>query len=212
MKNNFLFLILVAVTIWAAPLDCDSFVDRWADDARIPDQTIPDPENYVCFSDGSTLSAFNKDALKTAIMLDPAQAISCQSVQKFLSYVCLQLKPDANLKDPNIQILKYSDAEVFKKAQAECDKYIIIGNHVWEQVEQPRYYYTTFGLGNNHGGTGFFISFIDDSSIDKSNAKFYFMPEQLKEALDTVLKVATSRGDTESVKSIKKCHPTIYIV
>lgn len=88
-KNNFLFLILVAVTIWAAPLDCDSFVDRWADDARIPDQTVPDPENYVCFSDGSTLSAFNKDALKTAILLDPAQAISCQSVQKFLSYVCL---------------------------------------------------------------------------------------------------------------------------
>lgn len=89
MKNNFLFLILVAVTIYATPLDCDSFLDRWADDARIPDQTIPDPENYVCFSDGSTLSAFNKDALKTAIMLDPAQAISCQSVQKFLSYVCL---------------------------------------------------------------------------------------------------------------------------
>ena len=125
---------------------------------------------------------------------------------------CLQLKPYANLKDSNIQILKYSDAEVFKKAQSECDQYIIIGNHVWKQVEQPRYFYTTFGLGNNHGGTGFFVSFIDDSCIDKNNAKFYFMPEQLKEALDTVIKVATSRGDTESVKSIKKCHPTIHIV
>lgn len=89
MKNNFLFLILVAVTIYATPLDCDSFVDRWAGDARIPDQTVPDPENYVCFSDGPILSAFHKDALKTAILLDPAQAISCQSVQKFLSYVCL---------------------------------------------------------------------------------------------------------------------------
>jgi hypothetical protein len=89
MKNNFLFLILVAVTIWAAPLDCDSFVDRWADDARIPDQTVPDPENYVCFSDGSTLSAFHREYLKVALLFDPKQAIACQAVQNMLSYVCL---------------------------------------------------------------------------------------------------------------------------
>ena len=125
---------------------------------------------------------------------------------------CLQRKIDVNLKDPNIQILKRSDDEVLKKAQAECDQYIIIGNHVWQQVEQPIYFYTTFGLGHNHGGTGFFVSFIDPNDIPKCNKRFYFMPEQLKEALDTVLKVAADRGDTESVQSIKKCHPTIHIV
>lgn len=124
----------------------------------------------------------------------------------------LQLLPEANLKDPNIQILKRSDDDVFKRVQAECDQYIIIGNHVWQQVEQPIYSYTTFGLGHNHGGTGFFVSFIDPNDIPKCNKTFYFMPEQLKEALDTVLKVAADRGDTESVQSIKKCHPTIHIV
>jgi len=124
----------------------------------------------------------------------------------------LQLTPVANLKDPNIQIIKYSDDEVLKKAQTICDQYIIIGNHVWQQVEQPIYSYTTFGLGHNHGGTGFFVSFIDPNGIPRCNKRFYFMPEQLKEALDTVLKVAADRGDTDSVKSIKKCHPTIHIV
>jgi len=124
----------------------------------------------------------------------------------------LQLMPEANLKDPNIQILKRSDDDVFKKVQAVCDQYIIIGNHVWQQVEQPIYSYNIFGLGHNHGGTGFFVSFIDPKDIPKCNKKFYFMPEQLQTALDTVIKVAQNRGDTESVESIKKCHPTIHIV
>jgi hypothetical protein len=125
---------------------------------------------------------------------------------------CLQRKLGVNLKDPNIQILQSSDDDVLKKAQAECDQYIIIGNHVWQQVEQPIYSYTTFGLGHNHGGTGFFVSFIDPKNIPEGNKKFYFMPEQLQTALDTVIKVAQNRGDTESVESIKKCHPTIHIV
>ena len=124
----------------------------------------------------------------------------------------LQLMPEANLKDPNIQILKRSDDDVFKKVQEECDQYIIIGNHVWQQVEQPIYSYNIFGLGHNHGGTGFFVSFIDPKDIPAGNKKFYFMPEQLQTALDTVIKVAQNRGDTESVESIKKCHPTIHIV
>lgn len=125
---------------------------------------------------------------------------------------CLQRKIDVNLKDPDIQILQSSDDDVLKRAQNECDQYIIIDNHVWKQVEQPIYSYTTFGLGHNHGGTGFFVSFIDPNDIPKCNKRFYFMPEQLKEALDTVLKVAANRGDTKSVQSIKKCHPTIHIV
>lgn len=125
---------------------------------------------------------------------------------------CLQRKLGVNLKDPNIQILQSSDDDVLKKAQEECDQYIIIGNHVWQQVEQPIYSYTTFGLGHNHGGTGFFVSFIDPKNIPECNKKFYFMPEQLQTALDTVIKVAQNRGDTESVESIKKCHPTIHIV
>lgn len=158
-----------------------------------------------------SITDFQKDLL-TDIACEVYQANKLFLRDNLHNGYCLQLKPDANLKDPNIQILKYSDDEVFKKARAVCDQYIIIGNHVWKQVDQPRYYYTTFGLGNNHGGTGFFVSFINDASIDKSNAKLCFLPEQLKEALDTVIKVATSRGDTESVKSIKKCHPTIHIV
>ncbi len=159
---------------------------------------------------------FSLDDFKKHIMLDIYYKVNLVN-ELFLrdnmhNGNCLQLTPEANLKDPNIQILKRSDDEVIKEVQAECDQYIIIGNHVWQQVEQPIYVYNTFGLGHNHGGTGFFVSFIDPNNIPKCNKKFYFMPEQLKKALDTVLKVAADRGDTESVKSIKKCHPTIHIV
>lgn len=158
-----------------------------------------------------SITDFQKD-LQTDIYYEVNQANELFLRENLHNGYCLQLKPDANLKDPNIQILKYSDDAVFKRARAVCDQYIIIGNHVWKQVDQPIYVYNTFGLGHNHGGTGFFVSFIDPNNIPKCNKKFYFMPEQLKEALDTVLKVAANRGDTESVKSIKKCHPTIHIV
>lgn len=92
MKNNFLFLILVAVTIWAAPLDCDSFVLKWVESSRIPPNEAPPFEafdQYECFVEaGSTVAAFHKDALKTIYATSSKQTVACQSIQKFLSYAC----------------------------------------------------------------------------------------------------------------------------
>ena len=55
----------------------------------------------------------------------------------------------------------------------------------------------TFGLGHNHGGTGFFITYHYNSNIGNKN---YFNALEREDAISYGKQVALNRGDTESVE------------
>ena len=67
---------------------------------------------------------------------------------------------------------------------------------VWEEAGEPMYHILTFGLGHNHGGTGFFI---DEHYNPNCSAENYFNALQYEEARKYFNETAMGRGDTESV-------------
>lgn len=99
-------------------------------------------------------------------------------------------------------IITESDREEKVKEMTEKAKnYIICENVIWKTCGEPMYNITTFGLGHNHGGTGFFIEYSYNSNI---NAKNYFNALQREEAIKYGKEVALNRGDTDSVEDIGK--------
>lgn len=82
---------------------------------------------------------------------------------------------------------------------AYADDIIFYNNMFWERCGEPRYYVTTFGLGNNHGGTGFFISYGERNSVNS-----VFSALEREEAISYAIEVAKNRGDTESVKCFEQ--------
>lgn len=96
-------------------------------------------------------------------------------------------------------------------AQKVVDQFVFFNNVWWIETYPPVYTYNTFGLGHNHGGTGFFIGYVDIKSLDKYARKFYFTPKQREKAIQTVIKVATERGDTDDVKRFQHIPENIFI-
>lgn len=96
-------------------------------------------------------------------------------------------------------------------AQKVVDQFVFFDNIWWIETDPPVYTYQTFGLGNNHGGTGFFISYVDIKSLTKHDRKFYFTPKQRTKAIETVIKVAANRGDTNDVKRFQHISENIII-
>lgn len=74
--------------------------------------------------------------------------------------------------------------------------HILIDGELFDQVGEPRYLVSTFGLGHNHGGTAMFIENFYNPNISKNN---YFNALQREEAIAYATTVATRRGDTESL-------------
>ena len=96
-------------------------------------------------------------------------------------------------------------------AQKVVDQFVYFDNIWWVETDPPVYNYNTFGLGHNHGGTGFFIAYVDIKSLDKYARKFYFTPKQREKAIKTVIKVANDRGDTNDVKRFQNIPENIFI-
>lgn len=102
-------------------------------------------------------------------------------------------------------------SEAVKAVQTVLDDFIFCDGKFWEVTAPPVYTYNTFGLGNNHGGTGFFIDYINIARLTKEQKKLYFPPEQREKAIQTVIKVAAGRGDTDDVKRFKHIKKNIII-
>lgn len=98
------------------------------------------------------------------------------------------------VKQNNIEECKEN---IFVKAS----KYIVCDGVIWEECGEPRYEIVTFGLGHNHGGTGFFITEYYNPNIGWKN---YFNALDREKAIAYGKQVATRRGDTKSVDSIGK--------
>ena len=84
---------------------------------------------------------------------------------------------------------------VLKKAE----KYVIFNGKVWVKCNEPMYVIQTFGLGHNHGGTGFFIDYFYNSNIPNTN---YFTALERDKAIAYGKAVAAKRGDTESIEGM----------
>lgn len=80
-------------------------------------------------------------------------------------------------------------------------KYVFFAGAFWMICAEPRYVINTFGLGHNHGGTGFFIEYHYNGNIP---AKNYFNALQREEAIRYGQNVARNRGDTDSIDGIGK--------
>lgn len=93
------------------------------------------------------------------------------------------------IKENNIAACKEN---IFSKAA----EYIIYDGKVWETCGEPMYNIITFGLGYNHGGTGFFIQYSYNSNISNKN---YFNALERDKAISYGKQVALNRGDTNSV-------------
>lgn len=84
----------------------------------------------------------------------------------------------------------------------EANKYVVFKGILWEPVEEPLYTYTTFGCGNNHGGTGFFVEYGRRCNADH---KIYWKANERDKAIKAAVKAATERGDTQSIPDL--LHP-----
>lgn len=78
-------------------------------------------------------------------------------------------------------------------------RYLIFDNKVWKECGEPMYVINTFGLGHNHGGTGFFIEYYYNSNIPNTN---YFNALEREKAIAYGKSVAARRGDTESIEEM----------
>ena len=77
--------------------------------------------------------------------------------------------------------------------------YVICNGVVWKGCEEPMYLINTFGLGHNHGETGFFIQYSYNSNISNKN---YFNALQREQAIAYGKQIALNRGDTDSVEGL----------
>lgn len=96
------------------------------------------------------------------------------------------------IKESNIE-------EKIEEIKEKSKSYIVFDNKVWQECGEPMYNINTFGLGHNHGGTGFFISYNYNNNINNKN---YFNALQREEAISYGKQIALNRGDTDSVDRI----------
>jgi hypothetical protein len=101
------------------------------------------------------------------------------------------------LNETNHSYAAENENDKIAKVRENASRFLIIDDVLHEESGEPRYNITTFGLGNNHGGTGFFI---ENSYNPNIREDFYFNALQRAEAIERFKQVALGRGDTESVK------------
>ncbi len=103
---------------------------------------------------------------------------------------------DGNEFSENSVIKNENKKEVRQMLRNAAKHYIYFDGKFWSVCGEPRYNITTFGLGHNHGGTGFFIEYEYNHNISYKN---YFSALQRDEAIAYGKSVALARGDTESI-------------
>jgi len=90
-----------------------------------------------------------------------------------------------------------------EKIQKNADRYILCDGKAWEECGEPVYHIQTFGLGNNHGGTGLFIEYLRDP--ENNNNEYYFNANERTKALEEADNTAKRRGDTEDLGTFADC-------
>ena len=86
-------------------------------------------------------------------------------------------------------------------ARKDMRNYILVNGELFTRTNEPRYCVCTFGLGNNHGGTGLFVDYHYNQNIRK---ECYFSSLDGKKAVEFANKTAEERGDTNDVGRFKE--------
>ncbi len=116
--------------------------------------------------------------------------------------------PEATDFTENSVIIDDNSKSIIKILRSNPYANVYFDGKFWRQISEPRYVINTFGLGHNHGGTGFFIEYSYNPNISNKN---YFSALQRDEAIAYGKAVATRRGDTESVEGMGD-HDVIEVV
>ena len=103
------------------------------------------------------------------------------------------------------------DAQEIESVRAveHAKEYLFIDGALYEPCGEPMYNITTFGLGHNHGGTGFFVEYHYNPNISNRN---YFNALHRKEAIEYAVRVAQNRGDTESIPRLQNPRYNIEVL
>ena len=98
-------------------------------------------------------------------------------------------------------VIEDNKKEICQMIRKSAKNFVFCDGKFWDVCGEPRYVINTFGLGHNHGGTGFFIEYDYNNNISGKN---YFSALQREEAIAYGKSVALDRGDTESVDGLGK--------
>ena len=90
-----------------------------------------------------------------------------------------------------------SKAEVIRSIRRWQQDHVIIDGKSYRATRERGYRVTTFGLSNNHGGTGLFVDWVFDTREAKSKGMFNLLDRD--KAIAYGEKVARERGDTKSL-------------
>lgn len=91
------------------------------------------------------------------------------------------------------------------KEQAENDirdfasRFLVVNGEVFHICGEPIYGIYTYGLGHNHGGTSLSVDFSYNGNI---SANRYFTALQKDDAIAEARRIASARGDTDSLDRI----------
>ncbi len=119
---------------------------------------------------------------------------------RFVARSNFQYGDDQSDQFGNDSVINEDDKIVMETAiRIAADSYIVFDSKVWRKCGEPMYNIHTFGLGHNHGGTGFFIEYSYNSNI---SAKNYFNALEREKAIAYGRMVAERRGDTDSIDRI----------
>lgn len=88
-----------------------------------------------------------------------------------------------------------------ENATKRAANYIIVDGEVYEHTGEPYYSVTCFGLGNNHGGTGFFVGWAD---YRDRKAIWGMTAADKSAAIEKGVQIALRRGDTASEEHIRQ--------
>lgn len=95
---------------------------------------------------------------------------------------------------------RLSKEDALQAVSEYLDRYLLIDGVLWRKTGEPMYQVCTFGLGHNHGSTALMIE-----NHYNSNCRWdsYFSALQHDEAVAAAVKVATARGDDQSIERIR---------
>lgn len=110
---------------------------------------------------------------------------------------------------PNAVITGLNDGDTIDEINKRLRDFVVMNGVVWESCGEPVYYYTTFGLGNNHGGTAMFLTFINGDVFDK---RYYYLANDRKLAIEDALDCAKSRRDTHDYGRIRNAKENIEVL
>lgn len=116
-------------------------------------------------------------------------------------------EPDLPMTEKSI-LLADNREKNLGEIRKEVDNLVFCDGRFWEVCPEPMYLVRTFGLGHNHGGTGFLVEYHYNGNISHRN---YFTAIQREEAIQYALDVATRRGDTNFLDNLRTPKDNIIV-